>query len=159
MGSEMCIRDSPDVLLLDEVDASLHPSMMRNMLGVIQNIFLKNDIKVILVSHSPSTIALSPEESIFIMNKSGENRIEKRSKKEALSILTEGFATLNDIEPTLSIDYNLSKTDLPVLFTEGITDKIIIEEAWKKLNPDKDCLLYTSPSPRDLSTSRMPSSA
>ena len=24
---------------------------------------------------------------------------------------------------------------------------------------DKDCLLYTSPSPRDLSTSRMPSSA
>ena len=27
------------------------------------------------------------------------------------------------------------------------------------LNLDKDCLLYTSPSPRDLSTSRMPSSA
>ena len=25
--------------------------------------------------------------------------------------------------------------------------------------PAKDCLLYTSPSPRDLSTSRMPSSA
>ena len=25
--------------------------------------------------------------------------------------------------------------------------------------PDLDCLLYTSPSPRDLSTSRMPSSA
>ena len=25
--------------------------------------------------------------------------------------------------------------------------------------PDRDCLLYTSPSPRDLSTSRMPSSA
>ena len=28
-----------------------------------------------------------------------------------------------------------------------------------KLTADKDCLLYTSPSPRDLSTSRMPSSA
>ena len=26
-------------------------------------------------------------------------------------------------------------------------------------NKSKDCLLYTSPSPRDLSTSRMPSSA
>ena len=26
-------------------------------------------------------------------------------------------------------------------------------------NRDRDCLLYTSPSPRDLSTSRMPSSA
>ncbi len=132
----------PDILLLDEVDASLHPSMMKNMLGVVQNIFLKNDIRVVLVSHSPTTIALSPEESIFIMNKSGKNRIEKRSKKDALSILTEGFATLNDIEPTLSIDYNLSKTNLPVLFTEGITDKIIIEEAWRKLNPDKVMPFY-----------------
>ena len=28
-----------------------------------------------------------------------------------------------------------------------------------KLSKSKDCLLYTSPSPRDLSTSRMPSSA
>ena len=31
---------------------------------------------------------------------------------------------------------------------------------WASLAPlDKGCLLYTSPSPRDLSTSRMPSSA
>ena len=29
----------------------------------------------------------------------------------------------------------------------------------EKINPYKSCLLYTSPSPRDLSTSRMPSSA
>eukprot|EP00829_Urostomides_striatus_P010817 TRINITY_DN2584_c0_g3_i2.p2 TRINITY_DN2584_c0_g3~~TRINITY_DN2584_c0_g3_i2.p2 ORF type:complete len:149 (+),score=89.09 TRINITY_DN2584_c0_g3_i2:63-509(+) len=29
----------------------------------------------------------------------------------------------------------------------------------KKVEEKKDCLLYTSPSPRDLSTSRMPSSA
>mgnify|MGYP003311260434 CR=1 FL=1 len=30
---------------------------------------------------------------------------------------------------------------------------------WIRIFPDKPCLLYTSPSPRDLSTSRMPSSA
>ena len=29
----------------------------------------------------------------------------------------------------------------------------------EKANIDRSCLLYTSPSPRDLSTSRMPSSA
>ena len=29
----------------------------------------------------------------------------------------------------------------------------------RPLKPNKTCLLYTSPSPRDLSTSRMPSSA
>ena len=32
-------------------------------------------------------------------------------------------------------------------------------EVFKKLNINVNCLLYTSPSPRDLSTSRMPSSA
>jgi predicted ATPase len=133
----------PDILLLDEVDASLHPSMMKNMLEVIENIFLKQGVKVILVTHSPTTIALSPDDSIYIMNKSGQNRIEKRTKKEALAILTEGFATLNDIEPNLSIEYNLSKIgDLPVLFTEGITDKIIIETAWDKLFPSRDMPFY-----------------
>ena len=34
----------------------------------------------------------------------------------------------------------------------------VVAKAWK--DPEyKNCLLYTSPSPRDLSTSRMPSSA
>ena len=35
----------------------------------------------------------------------------------------------------------------------------IIEKDQSKQTPAKFCLLYTSPSPRDLSTSRMPSSA
>lgn len=49
----------PDILLLDELDASLHPSMIKNMIGVIEDIFLEQGIKVILVTHSPSTIALT----------------------------------------------------------------------------------------------------
>lgn len=89
-------KNFPDILLLDEVDASLHPSMMKNMLDVIQKIFVKEGVKVILVSHSPTTIALAPEESIFVMNRSGRNRIEKKSKQDALSILTQGFATLEE---------------------------------------------------------------
>ena len=39
----------------------------------------------------------------------------------------------------------------------------LLEDCWQqikgKLRPPYVCLLYTSPSPRDLSTSRMPSSA
>ena len=86
----------PDVLLLDELDASLHPSMIKNMLDVIQSVFLLNNLKVILVTHSPTTIALCPEESIYVMNRAGNNRIEKKDRSLALSILTEGFATLDD---------------------------------------------------------------
>lgn len=87
-------KNFPDILLLDEVDASLHPSMMKNMLDVIEKIFVKEGVKVILVSHSPTTIALAPEESVYVMNRSGQNRIEKKSKQDALSILTQGFATI-----------------------------------------------------------------
>lgn len=101
----------PDILLLDELDASLHPSMMKNMLAVIKDIFLDKGIKVILVTHSPTTIALAPEESIFVMSKDGLDRISKKSQQDALRILTEGFATLDEgimvfdaaVQNTLSI--------------------------------------------------------
>jgi hypothetical protein len=64
------------------------------MLEVIENIFLQHGVKVILVPHSPTTIALAPEESIFVMNHSELNRIEKKSKQIALTVLTQGFATI-----------------------------------------------------------------
>ena len=105
----------PDILLLDEVDASLHPSMMKNMLSVIEKIFLAQGVKVILVTHSPTTIALAPENSIFVMNRSGISRIEKRSKQDALAILTQGYAT---IEQGLKLFDQVSQKDL-VIITEG----------------------------------------
>ena len=43
--------------------------------------------------------------------------------------------------------------------TSNKPSKNIAEVTLNLLNNDNDCLLYTSPSPRDLSTSRMPSSA
>jgi predicted ATPase len=105
----------PDILLLDEIDASLHPSMMQNLLEVIRDIFLVKGVKVILVTHSPSTIALAPEESVFVMNKEGINRIEKKKRADALQILTEGFATL---EEGIKIFDQISKSNVAVI-TEG----------------------------------------
>lgn len=132
----------PDILLLDEIDASLHPSMIKNLFEVIQDIFLKKNIKVILVTHSPTTVALAPDESIFVMNKEGLDRVEKKSKEVALSILSEGFVTLSQNESDLSISYSISKTPKDILLTEGITDKIIIETAWKKLFPKTEMPFY-----------------
>ncbi len=114
----------PDVLLLDEVDASLHPSMMKNMLDVINNIFLAQGVKVILVTHSPTTIALSPDESVFVMNRSGTNRIEKKSRNEALEILTAGFATLDQ---GLKLFDEVSNAGLTII-TEGY-NTLLLEKA------------------------------
>lgn len=136
-------RIIPRVLLLDEVDSSLHPSMIKRLLNVIQELFIKRQgLLVILATHSPTTVALSPDDSIFIITKNGSEKITKQEKAVAINILTEGFATINTENTNLSIEYNISQTKLPVLFTEGITDKIIIETAWKKINGLKKMPFY-----------------
>lgn len=111
----------PDVLLLDEIDASLHPSMIKNLLETISEIFLASGTKVILVTHSPTTVALAPDDSVYVMNKEGVDRIQKRSKNEALTILTEGFATL---EEGLRIFDEIGKQDISII-SEGGNVKLI----------------------------------
>lgn len=103
----------PRVLLLDEVDASLHPSMIQNLLSVIANVFIKNGCKVILVTHSPTTVALINESSLFQVQKGKIlNKIVRISKDEAISILSEGYMT---IERWLKIFDALFKKDLTVI--------------------------------------------
>ena len=61
---------------------------------------------------------------------------------------------------------NLEFKEIDISSKEGLMDEMIKKANGKRTIPqiffDEDhigCLLYTSPSPRDLSTSRMPSSA
>jgi predicted ATP-binding protein involved in virulence len=92
-------RDFPKVLLLDEIDAPLHPSMTRSLLKTIEKTLVeKHGIRVILTTHSPSTVALAPESSIYVMKKSGLNRLQPIARDKALGILTAGV-------PSLSINY------------------------------------------------------
>ncbi len=111
----------PSLLLLDEIDTSLHPSMIQNLLDVINDIFLSRSVKVILVTHSPTTIALAPDNSIYIMNKEGRDRIVKADKDESLSILTEGFATLDE---GIKLFDQISRKKLTVM-TEGYNTEYI----------------------------------
>lgn len=127
----------PKLLLFDEVDATLHPSMIRSFLKIVDECFIKNNIKVVIVTHSPTTVAFAAEESLFVMNKDGSCRIQKKSSQEAMAVLSEGFVSITNMDSNLGIAYNLEKTDLPVLLTEGITDKIILESAWSILHPGK----------------------
>lgn len=92
-------RDFPKLLLLDEIDAPLHPSMTRSLLRTIEKTLVeKHGINVILTTHSPSTVALAPESSIWVMNKTGHNRLQAIARDNALGILTTGV-------PALSVNY------------------------------------------------------
>ncbi len=90
----------PNLLLLDEIDASLHPSMTKQLLDVIDiNLVKKFGINVIMTTHSPSTIAVAPEESIYLLRKVGESgdRFVKVEKRVAIRNLLDGIRTFDVI--------------------------------------------------------------
>lgn len=86
----------PKLLLLDEIDATLHPSMIKNLLSVIRDVLLRKGTKVVLATHSPTTVALVPEECIFVVNPGGPDRIVKVAKNDAIRTLTGGYMTIED---------------------------------------------------------------
>ncbi|PHV61600.1 AAA family ATPase [Cyanobacterium aponinum] len=112
----------PKVLLFDEIDAPLHPSMTLSVLNTIQKILVKEqNIKVIMTTHSPSTVALSPEESIYVMEKETRH-LNKTTKDKALSLLTSGV-------PTLSINHENRRQ----VFVESKYDVKCYEKIYNKL--------------------------
>lgn len=86
----------PDVLLLDEADASLHPSMVKSLLSVTRDVFhMAHGVKIILTTHSPSTVALADEESLYVMSRHEEPRLRSVDRDAALGNLTVGLPTLS----------------------------------------------------------------
>lgn len=123
----------PEVILFDEPDAHLHPSLTQLFLSVIQEVLVKEQkVKVILTTHSPSTIALAPPESIYSMSRDLGYPI-KEDPNTAVQSLSNGLATISIEEGNMGLHHTLKNVDKDILFTEGITDKIIIEIAWQKL--------------------------
>ncbi|WP_148716847.1 AAA family ATPase [Chitinolyticbacter meiyuanensis] len=119
----------PSVLLLDEIDAPLHPAMAKKVvLFLYEQLHIEHGLPIILTTHSPTTVALSPEDSIYVMKKEGE-RIFKATKDEALQLLLDGV-------PTLSVDYENRRQ----VFVEDESDVAILEGLYSrlrgKLNPN-----------------------
>lgn len=86
----------PKLLLLDEVDATLHPSMIKNLLRVVTGVLNKKGTTVVLATHSPTTVSLAPDDCTYLVNPEGEERIVKSSKRDAVAILSEGYMTLDE---------------------------------------------------------------
>ncbi|MFQ9317153.1 AAA family ATPase [Dysgonomonas mossii] len=126
----------PELILFDEPDAYLHPSMSRFMLNVLQNVFVKEKgIKVIMSTHSPTTVALAPEYSLYKMDRN-LGRIVKTDQKEAIGLLSEGIFTFEEGIQSFNIIRNSSKNT--ILCVEGKTDVLHITSAMQKLKRNLD---------------------
>ena len=88
-------------------------------------------------------------------------QLKTLSKKNQNIILAGDF----NVIPAAEDVYNVKSFEDDALYRLEIRKKfremlnLGFNDVYRHFNEDKDCLLYTSPSPRDLSTSRMPSSA
>jgi len=81
---------------MDEPDAHLHPSLARQFLQVLQDVFIrKYSVRVIFTTHSPSTIALCPQESIFEIKRGQTHIVRVASRQSAISMLSGGLVTVS----------------------------------------------------------------
>jgi len=70
--------------------------MVESLLRVVIEVFIhQHSVKVIMTTHSPTTVALAPEEALYVMRRVGTPRLLKASRDEALSSLTVGLPTLS----------------------------------------------------------------
>ena len=89
-------RRRPKLLLLDELDAMLHPSMVTALVTALKDLFVSQGTKVMMTSHSPITVAALDESDIFrVVRNGGRVEITGTTKSEAISELSEGLATVD----------------------------------------------------------------
>jgi len=128
------LGDMNKVLLMDEFDAHLNPSMSKMFIEVIKEKLVNEyGIQVIMTTHSPSTVAHVDDEDLFWMER-GKN-IRKSSRSEIIPILSDGIMTYQEASSLLEIVVKSHKQI--IIFTEGPTDVEHIKAARKKLN-EKD---------------------
>ena len=89
-------RRRPKLLLLDELDAVLHPSMVTALVTLLKGLFVSQGTKVLMTSHSPMTVAALDESDIFRVVRTGSRvKVASTTKSEAINELSEGLATID----------------------------------------------------------------
>ena len=156
MGSEMCIRDS-----LNGTLTLIGPATLAEYEAVIRSVAYES------TSENPSAATRTVEITVNDGD-AGSNTLSRDIEVIAINDAPE-LATI-EVQPAAYIENgvpvgitgNLSISDIDDTQIESatvtISNNYIAGEDQLTFVPQA-CLLYTSPSPRDLSTSRMPSSA
>lgn len=131
-------KDRECLLLLDEPDSFLHPEWQHGFLKQILDITeeKKKMNHILMSTHSASTIA-PMDTSLLSLVVIEDSKVKQEivSKAEVIRSLSSDLIIFSEENARLTIRHVIDHTNKPILFTEGITDEIIIETAWKKLYP------------------------
>jgi Leucine-rich repeat (LRR) protein/energy-coupling factor transporter ATP-binding protein EcfA2 len=111
------INNKLRILLLDEPDAHMHPSLIKEFIDLISSNDLDYlNLQVIITTHNPITVSLTPIENLFELKRDSNNHLNLtkiKNKKTAILSLTE----------------HLISVDLPIrlVFVEATDDKLFYE--------------------------------
>ena len=128
--------------LKKKIDKKVNFEFNKEYIKVIEEKIQKNDVNFITNSFRE----MHPADAADIIEHLSQNDRENLIKLNNFKIDPEVFIELNESVQTEIIKYLSSDAIVRILKNLESDDAIA-------------CLLYTSPSPRDLSTARMPSSA
>jgi AAA15 family ATPase/GTPase len=146
----------PKLLLLDEPDAHLHPTMAQQFLNVVKNVLVdKFAVRVIMTTHSPSTVILTDESSLFEMSRTAPRIKKSNSKNGTIQLLTSGLVYIGKgtryflVEDEDDSDFysylydhltseKIVVGDIPLVFIKSSTSnksggKLVVQDWVKKL--------------------------
>ena len=128
-------KDRNCITLLDEPDSFLHPEWQFDFLNQMFEITDQqaNHNHVMMTSHSAVTLLNSKERKINLF-KFRNDRVfnHKVEKGYAISQLSSKLIKVQQDKQILSVIHTVGQ-DKPILFTEGYSDPVILQQAWTHL--------------------------
>ena len=132
-----------NTMVIDEPDAHLHSSMCKMMVEIFSELSAPKEtggggIRIIITTHSPSTVAFTPEGSLFVMQREDDNTrtISPTTSEKAVEILSDGIFTFSKAMSNFTILSESTKQNL--VFVEGKTDVKHYTRAMQVLGYDLD---------------------
>ena len=122
-------RRRPRLVLLDELDAVLHPSMVSALIAGLKDQFVNNGTRALMATHSVTTVSMLEEGEIFrVARNGGKVDVRPALKSEAVAELSEGLATID--------------TGLRIATSGGVAPITILTEGYNALHLKKWASLF-----------------
>lgn len=129
-------KNSNCLTLMDEPDSFLHPEWQYNFLKQIDEVSdtAKKTNHILISSHSAVTLIPHQSKNVcYFELKNDVPKCIKIPKHVAVQKLSSKLINYSEHEELLGIMRTIQVQNKPILFTEGNSDPLIINEAWRKL--------------------------
>lgn len=132
---------SPRILLIEELEAHLHPQLQMKLISYLEREAKENDIQVVITTHSPTIASSTSIKNIISMNIMNDNRI-KAVQLKSCNIEEKAEKFLNRWLDTTKSVLLFAKG---VILVEGLAEALLIPKLaelilkqYKSTNPEKD---------------------